>query len=147
MTRLKLRKLAKELGERHRLYGWKFHFDNLYCDTIAACNNATTTIWVNEFYLSKTGMEFANDQILHEIAHALLPAWEGHGSAWRNKCVEIGAIPHECSCRDSKEFMERFYDDVQEAPMLYNLCGRPVKGNDILHIIKGKPKWNLIQEK
>lgn len=35
------------------------------------------------------------DTILHEIAHALTPG-SGHGSAWKLKCIEIGADPQRC---------------------------------------------------
>jgi hypothetical protein len=34
------------------------------------------------------------DTILHEIAHALTR--DGHGYAWKRKCIEIGAKPERC---------------------------------------------------
>ena len=39
--------------------------------------------------------EAVKDTILHEIAHALSPQF-GHGPAWRQKCLEIGANPNRC---------------------------------------------------
>ncbi len=95
----KARKLARELRDHHGLDDWsiKFKTKMRYSGVIA-----TTYYDSKEFHFSSQNFilnseEFCRDQILHEIAHALVDWEDGHGEPWKKKCVEIGAIPFQVS--------------------------------------------------
>ncbi len=101
----KAKKLAIELRDHHGLDDWTIRFEEW---TESEGIIASTYINQNVFEFSPTYFSindewFCKDQILHEIAHALSEydddadseSFDGHGEAWREKCVEIGAIPHE----------------------------------------------------
>ncbi len=109
--------LAKRLATEHKLQGWELYFGDEFFDTIGACNKTKRAMWFNEFFITRCDRKFCIDTILHEIAHALLPAKVAHKKQWLDKCVEIGAIPLELPCWKNKGFVERFGDmNLPDAP-------------------------------
>jgi len=69
--------------------GWKFRFSK-GTRQFGCCRD-----WKKEITISKH-LSRINDEervmltILHEIAHALVGAHNGHTNVWRRKCIEIG---------------------------------------------------------
>lgn len=92
------KKLAKKLIESYGLYSWGINFEANKEDrvhVIASCSSVSRDFYFNSAFIFVNSIEFCKDQILHEIAHALLAWGVHHGEAWRKKCIEIGAIPYE----------------------------------------------------
>ena len=87
-------RLGHQLMNEHGLteQGWKFDLDSGK-QRIGCCHHNTKTITYSKHYIPETPMEEIKDTILHEIAHALCGSGEGHGWAWKQKCIEIGARP------------------------------------------------------
>ena len=89
------RGLARTLMRQHGLEpdGWTFKFDHAK-RRFGSCQSGRSRKWIT---LSRS-LTLLNDEpqvrdtILHEIAHALTPG-DGHGPAWKAKCIEIGANP------------------------------------------------------
>ncbi len=109
MTTSKYKTLIKKLATKYKLEGWEIYFGDCYFDTIAACNKGKKAMWFNKFFFSRLDLKFCKDTILHEIAHALVSKNTGHGRLWKDKCIEIGAIPLELSCWENESFRKRFY--------------------------------------
>jgi predicted SprT family Zn-dependent metalloprotease len=86
--------LARQLMDEHRLTGWTFRFDSAK-RRFGLCNYTTKTISLSRHLTGLNGEAQVRDTLLHEIAHALTPR-SGHGRAWREKCLEIGARPERC---------------------------------------------------
>jgi predicted SprT family Zn-dependent metalloprotease len=55
----------------------------------------TGTIGLSRLLVEVNDVIQVTDTILHEIAHALTLG-DGHGYAWKRKCIEIGAKPERC---------------------------------------------------
>ena len=103
MKIVEVRKLAEKLRDMHGLHNWKITFGTNYSygsgSIIASCIERDRVFEFNPKYFSINDEWFCRDQILHEIAHALAGYEAGHNKVWRDKCVEIGALPYELSER------------------------------------------------
>lgn len=94
MERREIETLARQLMNKHGLNLWGFGW----------CSDKTTVGWCYhgrrqiEFSIHFTEMsDFDIEQtILHEIAHALVGAGEGHGPVWKAKGREIGYVGGRC---------------------------------------------------
>ena len=118
--------LAKEMMLKHGLLAptWSFKFNNAkssYGRCKTRFNRTTRVITTGTIILSKPLTEIGKyedvlDTILHEIAHGLTPS-DGHGWAWKRKCVEIGARPIRCSSHKNQL-------EIVSAPARYQaVCG------------------------
>lgn len=94
--------------------GWTFKWGrgkNLF----GLCSHSKKTISLSRPLTELNDEDAVDDTILHEIAHALVPANEGHGIVWKRKCREIGAKP------------ERTFDNIEVPEGKYTLecpnCG------------------------
>lgn len=87
--------LARELMSQHGLHDWTFRISRAI-RTLGTCDHSTKMIEYSSHYLDQPWSEIT-DTILHEIAHALIPAKHGHDSVWKAKCREIGARPVRCA--------------------------------------------------
>lgn len=91
-----VRDLAERLMARHGLVGWTFHFDRAKT-RYGLCRHKEMRIQLSKGYvIAESNLADITDTILHEIAHALVPADEGHGKVWRAKAIEIGCSGERC---------------------------------------------------
>ena len=90
MTLKQTRKLALGLFKVHGLKGWKLSF-SVSVDVIGACLHERKTIYVSGPLAFVNSEEVMREALLHEIAHALLPARAGHGKKWKVLAKKIGA--------------------------------------------------------
>ncbi len=89
--------LALRLMTQHKLIerGWRFKFDRAE-RRLGLCNYSTKTISISWKMASAADEHGVQQTVLHEIAHALLPATSstgeriGHGPAWRRLAKDIG---------------------------------------------------------
>jgi hypothetical protein len=85
---------------KHGLEEWSFAWDNsksvlVYVNIRLNSGYAPTgTIGLSRLLVVNDVIQ-VTDTILHEIAHALTLG-DGHGYAWKRKCIEIGAKPERC---------------------------------------------------
>ena len=87
--------LAIELMLQHGLGDWRFFFDHAK-KRFGCCDYLNKTIHLSSILVKLNVVERVRNTILHEIAHALSGLDIGHGSEWKRKCREIGAIPERC---------------------------------------------------
>ena len=97
-----VRKLARELLDKHGLHDWAFAF-NRRKRSLGFCRYEARTIELSVFLVERNGEAEIRDTLLHEIAHALVGPGHGHGSVWKRKCLEIGATPQRCGQADMPE--------------------------------------------
>lgn len=97
MDLIKAEELAIQLMTLHGLIeqNWRFEFDRSL-RRFGVCKYRGKTIGLSRALVELNDEFEVKDTILHEIAHALTPNDRGHGWAWRQKCIEIGARPQRC---------------------------------------------------
>lgn len=89
--------MAWRLMSHHGLNerGWDFKFDNA-AKRLGLCNHSQRTISLSRKFVSAATEAEVEQTLLHEIAHALLPARNahgkttGHGPEWRRMAYAIG---------------------------------------------------------
>jgi predicted SprT family Zn-dependent metalloprotease len=86
--------LAWNLLQAHGLTGWRFQFDHAR-RRFGSCRTRAKLITLSKPLTLLNDESQVRDTLLHEIAHALTPG-AGHGSVWKAKCLEIGAVPKRC---------------------------------------------------
>lgn len=86
--------MAWSLLQRHGLAGWRFQFDHAR-RRFGSCRPHARVITLSKPLTLLNSESEVRDTLLHEIAHALTPG-DGHGRRWKEKCVEIGAVPKRC---------------------------------------------------
>ena len=79
---------------------WHFNFDNAK-GRAECCHFHTKTITLSRFQVERRAAEDTRYTILHEIAHAIAGHAAGHGQAWREVCIRIGARPERCYSEES----------------------------------------------
>lgn len=89
--------LAMKLMHEHNLFqqGWHFKFDRSV-RRFGVCNYSRKVISLSQHLTSLNDVEKVKDTILHEIAHAIAGHKAGHGYAWQQVCIRIGAKPERC---------------------------------------------------
>lgn len=84
---------AKAISEmkKHGLIkkGWTFEFDRAV-RRLGQCDSAKKQITISKHFTGAANEDEFEQALLHEIAHALLPASAGHSWDWRLKAREIG---------------------------------------------------------
>ncbi len=104
--------LALRLMTQHKLIerGWRFKFDRAE-RRLGLCNYSTKTISISWKMASAADEHGVQQTVLHEIAHALLPATSstgeriGHGPAWRRLAKDIGYEGKRTSVNPHREQM------------------------------------------
>lgn len=83
--------LAISLMTRHGLIwaNWKFKFDRSV-KRLGLCKHKEKIISLGQHATLVNDETAVRNTILHEIAHALVGSWEGHGPVWKAKAKEIG---------------------------------------------------------
>lgn len=87
--------LANELLTQHNLNEWRFKFDNAK-RRFGYCRYTNKTISLSKPLVLLNEEARVKNTILHEIAHALLPAGVGHNNIWRQKAKQIGCDGLRC---------------------------------------------------
>lgn len=87
--------LAVSLMDDHGLIeeGWTFRFDNAV-KRIGLCRIGSEIISLSRHFTTYASKEQVEQAMLHEIAHAILPAEVGHGKPWRIMAKAIGYEGH-----------------------------------------------------
>lgn len=85
------RKKAIALMDEHGLFeaGWMFDFDRAV-RRLGNCDLIRKRITVSKYFTGAANLDEFEQALLHEIAHALLPASAKHGVEWQVKAKEIG---------------------------------------------------------
>lgn len=91
--------LAANLLEQHRstkvngfiilLDGWSFTWNNRK-RAFGLCGYKTKTIQLSQYLTAQRTEEAVKNTILHEIAHAIAGAENGHNRRWKNVARQIG---------------------------------------------------------
>lgn len=102
--------LTKTLINKYLPNDWKFAW-NKRRSALGVCSYRKQVIGLSEYLIPFISDEEVKDTILHEIAHAL--SWirygeAGHGPAWKQVCLEIGAKPKRCFTGDLIELESRY---------------------------------------
>lgn len=93
MDLISAERMVHDLMIEHGLISWSFEFKNS-TRRLGVCWHGRSLITLAIPYVLLNNRKVIKDTILHEIAHALLPAsFHGHGRAWQIKAIEIGAVP------------------------------------------------------
>lgn len=87
--------LAVSRMDEHSLIeeGWTFRFDNAV-KRIAVCRIGPDIISMSRHFAGHATEDQVDQAILHEIAHAILPAEIGHGRPWQIMAKAIGYKGH-----------------------------------------------------
>lgn len=91
MEIIEAKKLAEEKIKDHEI-DYEVAFNNRKTQ-LGLCNTRTKKIYLSALFVKLNDINIVRNTILHEIAHALTPG-HGHDKVWRDKCIEIGALPN-----------------------------------------------------
>jgi len=102
--------LAIELMDKHGLLEnrWHFQFDNAK-RRFGRCSFRLQVISLSKHLVELNDEARVKNTILHEIAHALVGARQGHNHVWRRKAIEIGCDGERCYSSDEVEKPESKY--------------------------------------
>lgn len=81
--------MANDLMRACGLRGWAFKFDSAK-RRFGLCSHRNRTISLSGYMTELADRAMVKEVLLHEIAHALVGAGNGHNSVWRNKYMELG---------------------------------------------------------
>ena len=93
--------LAVSLMRQHGIWneGWRFQYDNSV-RRFGVCKYRSKTIGLSHKLVTLNDEEKVKDTILHEIALAIAGFKAGHGFAWQQVCIRIGAKPERCYTKE-----------------------------------------------
>jgi predicted SprT family Zn-dependent metalloprotease len=92
MNNIETLRLLRKTMDKHGLHDWSSRLDNS-TKRFGACWYIRKRISISRYLAELNDYETVLETILHEIAHALCPPRVHHGKIWKDKCVEIGALP------------------------------------------------------
>lgn len=86
-----------ELMDEHGLIdkGWIFEFDRAV-RRFGCCHHSEMKLTLSRHLVELNDEFHVKNTMLHEIAHALVPARHGHDKVWRAKAIEIGCNGNRC---------------------------------------------------
>lgn len=88
-----IRAQAKAVSEmqKHGLMekGWSFEFDRA-TSRLGLCNFTKKKITISKYFTGAATEDEFEQNLFHEIAHALLPVAAKHGWEWKRKAKELG---------------------------------------------------------
>lgn len=101
MNKTLANKVIIEEMQKHDLFdkGWTIAYSNRLTRALAHTGHAKKEITFSNSFIDLNTEELIRDVARHEIAHALVPARNGHNKVWRLKAVEVG-----CSNTDRFEY-------------------------------------------
>lgn len=146
-----IQQLAEALMKRYGLIekGWSFGF-NHRTRSVGVCHYRTKRIELSLHHAEQSDLTEIIDTIKHEIAHAVLPPGEGHGSLWKAACLMIGARPERCY-QGPEIDMSRWVGTCPSCGHMFKRVSKPKRqfschkcddkfNRDFLIILKRKPK-------
>lgn len=77
--------------DSYGLNDWRLEFRHMTA-TLGKCFQGRKLIKLSTYFIAVKPASRILNTILHEIAHALTPG-HGHDLAWKQKAMELGAIP------------------------------------------------------
>lgn len=80
------------LQAEYGLTEWKLVFNDWFTTSLGRCQHKAKVIEIGTWGLKLETAQVI-DTVRHEIAHALAPEREGHGSEWKYWCRVVGANP------------------------------------------------------
>lgn len=91
MTLTEASKLTHQLMEENGLYikGWTFYFDNAKV-RFGSCHHGLKRITLSRVLVELNEEQHVRMTILHEIAHALVGADNGHNNIWKKQARALG---------------------------------------------------------
>ena len=92
--------IAKDLMKAHGLINWKFAWNNKRT-AFGTCRFSNRTIELSSELTPLRPKDETINTILHEIAHALVGANNGHNHIWRRKFIEMGGNGERCSSTEN----------------------------------------------
>lgn len=86
---------ARQIMSQHGLIqrGWTFKINNRFTRRLGCCTYSKKLIELAGDHIRCDSYDCILDTLLHEIAHALVGAGEGHNKVWQNMAIRIGAKP------------------------------------------------------
>lgn len=124
-----------QLLDEHGLKKWKMGFSSSR-SALGMCNFKLEKIIISVFHIVKAKPEEVKDTIRHEVAHAIVGQEDGHGSKWREKAVELGAIPK-----------ATFYSQGLEQKEIEQIKNRFAIGQMVSFDFRGEKKYGKIKSK
>src|SRR3982751_2235298 len=101
MDRATASKLCKDLLTQYGLPKWHVVLNmDSNVPFVGKCDHGTQTIILSAIAVDIHPDCEVEDTIRHEIAHALVGPYKGHGKEWQDKAIELGATPTSCSSMD-----------------------------------------------
>lgn len=88
-------KLADELFQEHHLNGWRFQFDNSK-RRFGQCRYTHKVISMSKPLAELNEEARVKNNLLHEMAHALVGHKHHHNYVWKSKAKEIGCDANRC---------------------------------------------------
>ena len=86
---IEIKQLANQLFNKFNLDDWKFKFDRAVIRR-GLCSHRKKTISISKPLAIRMSINEVRDTLLHEIAHALVGAGNGHNYVWKVKALSIG---------------------------------------------------------
>ena len=87
--------LTQDLMSEFGLHDWSFKFGNAKQE-FGYCDIKKKIISLSSCLVELNDIAVVEDTIRHEIAHALAGPDHHHDWYWRQKCIQVGAIPERC---------------------------------------------------
>ena len=75
---------------------WSYEFDRAR-NRLGQCDYGRRMLSFSRPYVEANEVEIMQNTVLHEIAHALVGAGEGHNEIWEAKAIYVGAKPERCN--------------------------------------------------
>jgi predicted SprT family Zn-dependent metalloprotease len=148
------RQLASELIKKHDIK-YTFAFDNAI-SRFGCCHHSLRQITLSKELTLANKEQQVKDTILHEIAHALAGAGNGHNSKWRRIALDIGCDGKRCySSKDTINIPYSFVGTCPECARKiyrhrrtkYLACGKCCdKLNSGKYSTKYQVKWERINK-
>lgn len=135
---------AHDLMNHYGLHDWSLKF-NSSRRQLGACDHKRKRIILSRIQAVHRTRDQVTDVILHEIAHALAGWKAGHGPAWKEVAIQLGARPRACAPESDEVQHER-----QEVKANVRV-GDSVSFNDRKHqvhkgvILRKNPKTATVQ--
>lgn len=89
MTLENVEKRARKMMDENGLQDWSFHFDR-GTTRLGACYSGLKKITISKQLAMNNPWKQIRETMLHEIAHALTPAYMGHNRIWRETYTKLG---------------------------------------------------------
>lgn len=124
-----------QLLDEHGLQKWKMGFSSSK-RALGMCNFKLKKIMISVFHIVNGKPEEVKDTIRHEVAHAIVGQEEGHGYKWREKAVELGAIPK-----------ATFYSQGLDQKEIEQIKNRFAIGQLVSFDFRGEKKYGKIKSK